>query len=317
MQLHSYRGRLGLATTATTLALAVIALACGAITPAPASAAPSCFATFFFTTGNYSDSACTKKVAVLTSEYVLAELVFKKVGRVWCALLGEFTGEYQAGTCTTLENNGLYTRVIGPAGKNEPLILPEPIEKTLVSSGKSGEIRLVTSTGMELKCKASTNTSEFTTPDEGAFSILFSECKGSLGGTCSGEGLSKGSVAFTGKLHYWQGVLGGKAVDTLTYLINEAKITCELSVKIVVKGCAAALAEPIEKATNVTKDVFTQEKGLATIKEVLAPETTKATKCVVETAFNGGKVEESALSGTEENEKFALGGKAVEITLMK
>jgi hypothetical protein len=314
MQLHLHRGHLGLGAT---VALAAAALACGALAPASASAAPSCYATFFFTTGNYSDSACTKKVAVLTSEYVLAELIFKKVGRVWCALLGEFTGEYQAGTCTTLENNGLYTRVIGPAGKNEPLILPEPIEKTLKSTGKSGEIRLVTAGGTELKCKGSTNTSEFTTPDEGAFTILFSECKGSLGGTCTGEGLSKGSVAFAGKVHYWQGILTEKAVDTLVYLLNEAKITCELSVKIVVKGCAVALAEPIEKTTKATKDVFTQEKGIATIREVLAPETVKALKCALETAVNGGKIEESALSGVEESEKFELGGKATEVTLMK
>ncbi len=205
-------------------------------------------------------------------------------------------------------------------GSEHTKILPEPTTSSpLKSSGKGGEDKLVTVGGTEAKCKSSTSTSEFTSANLGTFHYLFSECKGPLGSTCTGEGDSKGSVALLGTSHYWLALLSEKLVSALVFLFNETHFTCEvLGTKelVIVKGCAAALAEPTEKLTKVTKAVFNQEKGVNDIKEVLPQESTKEIKCTTETSVNGGKFEESAQAATDENEKLEQGGKAIEVLLM-
>ena len=67
-----------------------------------------------------------------------------------------------------------------------------------------------------------------------------------------------------------------KLVAALAFLIEELHFTCEaLGQKqlILVKGCAAALAEPTEKLTKVTKDKFQGIKsGESNILEILLEE---------------------------------------------
>jgi hypothetical protein len=207
------------------------------------------------------------------------------------------------------------------AAEERTKVLPEPtLASPLTSTGKGGEGKLVTVGGKEVKCKKAVGTGEFTSLNLGPFHTTFEECTGPLDSTCMGEGDAAGKVLLLGTAHYWLALLTGRLVAALVFLFNELHFTCEaLGVKllVLVKGCAAALAEPTEVLTKVTKDVFTEEKtGVSDIRSVLPQESTKELSCHTETNVNGAGFEESGETGTAENEKFEKGGSAVSVLLM-
>jgi hypothetical protein len=63
--------------------------------------------------------------------------------------------------------------------------------------------------------------------------------------------------------------------------------------------------------------VFKETKsGVSDIRTVLPETSTKAISCITLESVNGGAFEESAETGTVENEKFEQSGKAIEVLLM-
>jgi len=209
-------------------------------------------------------------------------------------------------------------------------ILPEPtVANPLTSVDKSGAGTLLTIGGSEVKCTKDTSTASFTTPNLGTFHVLFDGCKAKVPiiGTapCTGAvGDVKEQILLLGTVHYVLALLTEgtktKLVAALAFLFEEFHFTCEaLGQKqlILVKGCAAALAEPVEKLTKITKDVFKEIKsGDSNILEILMEEATKEIRCDTLTSVNGGAFELSAQTGAAENEKFEQGKKAVEVLLM-
>lgn len=212
-------------------------------------------------------------------------------------------------------------------------VLPEPTAKEpLTFTAKGGKGTLLTVGGNEVKCEQAKGSGEFASPNLGKGTVLFEKCKAKVPiiGTapCTGEGDNKETILFKGGVHYWLALLSGKLVAALVFLFLESEgnlvhFTCEaLGQKqlVIVRGCAAALAEgekELEKLSKVTKDKFIEEKsGVSDIKEVLPQETTKEITCKTETSVNGGAFEESAEAGTAENEKFEKGKAAVEVLLM-
>jgi hypothetical protein len=201
--------------------------------------------------------------------------------------------------------------------------------KMLPSAGitftsKSGPGTLLTAVkSNEVKCKKDTGTGTIDTTNLGNFHTEFKECKakvGGLEGPCTGEGEAPEVILLLGTFHYWLATLDKALVGALVFLIREFHFTCEifgLKQLILVKGCAAALAEPTEKLTTVTKDVFKETKsGISDIKTVLPENSTKSMSCITLTNVNNEGFEESAQTGTAENEKFKKGAEAVEILLM-
>ncbi len=203
-------------------------------------------------------------------------------------------------------------------------ILPIPTaENPLTGTDKSGPGTLLTIGKNQVTCEKDTSNFSFTSPNLGTFHATFEGCKTEVLGqklTCTGTGDKEGQILLLGIVHYWLALLTAKLVAALVFLFEEFHFTCKNVIAkalVLVKGCAAALAEPVEKLTKVTKDVFIEEKsGVSDIKEVLPEETTKEIKCITETNVNETKFEESAQTGTDENEKFEQGKKAVEVLLM-
>lgn len=211
------------------------------------------------------------------------------------------------------------------ASAQEPTkVLPEPTEaKPLMGTSKSGPGTLLTVGKNEVTCKKDTDTFSATTPNLGTFHATFEECKTVVLGqklTCTGVGDKEGLILLLGTVHYWLALLSAKLVAALVFLFEEFHFTCKNALAkalVLVKGCAAALAEPTEKLTKVTKDIFKEEKsGVPDIKEVLPSEAKSEIKCITETNVNETKFEESAQTGTDENEAFKQGGAEVEVLLM-
>ncbi len=282
--------------------------------------------------GNFKDPECKEEVKKLTGEYVLAEPLAKTVEYLWCAeitqtpVLESETGNFENNKCEGAKKDSDFIEVNVEPTK----VLPLPSTTSPLSlKGKGGKGVLLTvgkegKEGSEVKCEKTAGTGSFTSANLGEFTTTFEGCKAKVPiiGTapCTGEGDEKEKILLKGEVHYWLALLSGKLVAALVFLFKELHFTCEaLGQKqlILVKGCAAALAEPVETLTKTTKDVFKEEKsGVSDIREVLPQETTKEIKCITETNVNAGGFIESAQTGTIENEEFKQGGKAVEVLLM-
>jgi hypothetical protein len=205
-------------------------------------------------------------------------------------------------------------------GKEPTKILPTG---KITFTSKSGKFVLLTTGGSETKCEKAAGTGEVKTLNLGNFHTEFSECKAELGGlkpTCTGEGDTSGKILLLGTFHFWLATLGKALVAALVFLLAQLHYTCELLGQkqlIIVLGCAAALAEPTEKLTKITKDVFIETKsGVSDIRTVLPELSNKSLGCITTTSVNGGAFEEYATTSTIENETFKSGGVAVEVLLM-
>lgn len=300
----------------------------GIVASSSANLVLTCFKVSHNKNGNWKDPECKETAGNLKGEYVLAEPIVKTLEFLWCANLTPeaATGEYEDSKCTKKHENGLYIEVNVEPTK----ILPLPSKASpLTFTSKGGEGVLLTVGKNEVKCEKATDKGEFTSANLGTVQVTFEKCKAKVpiigSAPCTGEGDSKEQILFKGVGHYWLALLSGKLVAALVILFNKSEgtivhFTCEaLGQKqlIIVEGCAASLAEPVEKLTKITKDVFKEEKsGVADIREVLPQETATEIKCISLTSVNGGAFEESAQTGTAENEGFKQGGAAVEVLLM-
>lgn len=203
-------------------------------------------------------------------------------------------------------------------------ILPEL--KSITVKTKSGKGTLLTVGGSQVICQKDKGTGEFTTPNLGTFHTTFEECKAKIvigSAACTGVGDEKEKILLLGTVHYVLALLmegkpkeekAAKLVAALAFLFEELHFTCEAFGQkelILVKGCAAANAEPTEKLTNKTKDTFKEfSSGESSILEILLEEATKETPCLTETNVGGKGFELSAETGVAENET------SVEVLLM-
>jgi len=280
----------------------------------PARAVVGCYATFLYETGNYKDNNCKEETADLEGEYVLAELIFKKVGRVWCAMLGVFTGEYQSGACSIAESNGLYTRVVTGAGKEETEILPESaVKRAITATIHSSTSKLEAKGGLAVNCKSDTGTATTKSYDEGTFEVHFSECTATLGVKCTSSGSETGVILIKGTLHYWYDK--EKTSAAYVYLLKPANFTCG-TVKSEVTGCVAGPITEREKLVKVLTNTLKQTKGVNEVTKVLPAGSGSEIECKLEVSTSGGPKEQAGLETTETFEGFKQEGKAIEVLLM-
>jgi hypothetical protein len=213
----------------------------------------------------------------------------------------------------------LSTAAVATASGAEPTkILPEPTAaKPLTGKGKSGPGTLLTVGGSQVTCKSDTSEFSFTSFNEGTYKVLFTECKGPSGTTCTREGDGNGLIALEGKIRYLLALLktSGTLVAALVFEITEFTFNCVISiikVPVKVKGCAAAHAEPTDTTTLTTNDVFKEfSSGVPDIESVLGVEKTTEELCETLTSVSGGAFEQSAQTGTVENSGFSLGGGSI------
>jgi hypothetical protein len=205
-------------------------------------------------------------------------------------------------------------------------ILPEPTAaKPLTYAATSGEIRMLSVKGVEIKCKKATSDGAFTTSNFGNFDILFAECKGPMATTCTSMFAAKGSIAAEGKVDYLLALEMLKGTETalvaaLVFVFEAFTATCEnklISTFFTAKGCIAARAEPTNVLTKATTDVFDEySSGETKILEVLPVEGTVENTCLPEIAVALNAYELFAMTGTITNEKFTRETKEIEIELM-
>jgi hypothetical protein len=187
-----------------------------------------------------------------------------------------------------------------------------------------GEHTFETLSGSTLKCKSGTGTGAFTTVTLGTFKVSLNECKGPLGTTCTGTGDAAGVILTSGEVHYALALLteSKTKVDALVFLQEQFHFTCKLGTieqLILMRGCYAAHAAPIESLAAETEDNFkliTGQKGDPDISSWIMPGGEELT-CVLESSINGGAFEGSGFSGVDKSKEFKKSGLAVTALLHK
>jgi hypothetical protein len=213
------------------------------------------------------------------------------------------------------------------AAEEKTKMLPEA---NVTFTGKGGEGKLQsTANTLEIKCKKGKGTGTIESANLGKYSTTFEECTSSLGGTCTGSGDTSGNITNSGTYHFWlalelkTGERRETLVGALVFLPTEKHLTCVVlgtNNLVLVKGCVAALAEPLNTLTEVTKDVFANNgtRGVQLITKVLPSGRTEEENCILLSSrdLTGEVFAQSALVGTAENEKFMVGAEKVTVLLM-
>jgi hypothetical protein len=212
------------------------------------------------------------------------------------------------------------------AAEEKTKMLPE---SGVAFTGKQvgeGELTVV-SGGFAVKCKTATGSGTIESANLGKFKTTFKEC-GVAGGTknCTTVGQAEGVITSEGVYHFWlakEKLSTGEAlVGALVELPTETHFTCVVigfNQLVIVKGCVAALATPLNTLASVTKDTFAlleNKVGKQLITKVLPQEKTTEESCILLSSKNGGAFEESALKTIGENENFKVGTTAVTVLLM-
>jgi hypothetical protein len=105
-----------------------------------------------------------------------------------------------------------------------------------------GGVSKLTGAGGTIECKKATNSGEITTKHLGTFSILFEECTGPFGSTCTTAGFAKGHIN-TGLMDLHLG-LAEKKPAVLLEILKNVTFTCEvigIKVNVEVKGSVVGL----------------------------------------------------------------------------
>jgi hypothetical protein len=186
--------------SATTGLVLLVALALNGLGASPAAATPplACYKAVhdeFGVTGNYKNTTCTEKTAVLKGEYVLAEPLSLLKEDIWCAKMAPVvgppgTGQYENSTCTKRKENGEYTEVISAP-------LPE-FSVAAKASGTSGELELSLE-GAKITCKQSKDTLGAGV-QSGTFKFDIDQCK-LFGEECRGLGQPAEMIEALGEWH--------------------------------------------------------------------------------------------------------------------
>ena len=205
-------------------------------------------------------------------------------------------------------------------------ILPTPTTAAPLTftDTQVGEGTLETLAGSALKCKAGTSTGSFTTATLGTFAVDFKECTGPLGSICTGASEATGVILTTGTVHYALALLteSKTKVDALVFLQEQFHFTCKVGTieqLILMRGCYAAHAAPIDTLVTETEDKFkliTGQKGDPDIPSWIMPGGEELA-CVLESSINGSAFEGSGLTGVDKNKGFKQSGAAVTALLHK
>jgi hypothetical protein len=201
--------------------------------------------------------------------------------------------------------------VSSSSAATEVLPMPTATVPLTFTGAQVGEGRLETLAGSTVKCKTGTSMGSFTSVTLGTFNVAFNECKGPLGSTCTGTADAKGVILTSGTVHYALALLAEtKAkVDALVFLQEQFHFICSaigIEQLILVRGCVAAHATPIDSLVTETEDTFkliTGQKGDPDISSWIMPGGEELT-CVLESSINGGAFEGSGLSGVDKNKEF-------------
>jgi hypothetical protein len=189
----------------------------------------------------------------------------------------------------------------------------------------SGPGTLETKGGSKVTCTKDKDTGTIDSANLGKFTVDFEGCK--LGTEeCTGVNEAKEVILMKGVYHFWlalelkTGETKESLVGALVFLIEEFHFTCKVggifNALVLVLGCVAALAEPLNTLAEITKDVFKQSKGVQLIILVLPQEAKEEIKCILLSSVNGGAFEQSGAEGTDENKAFKVGEKPVTVLLM-
>jgi hypothetical protein len=202
-------------------------------------------------------------------------------------------------------------------------MLPESGVK-FISKGGKGELTTLGGV-LSVKCEKLTGKNgTIESANLGKYETLFEECTSS-GGKCTGVGLTTGDILNAGTYHFWLALetLNGTAntlVGALVFLPEELHFTCVVigtNVLVLVKGCIAALATPLNALASVTKDTFAVTgAGDPLITKVLPAGSTAEIECLLLSSKSEGTFEMSGLTVVAENEKFESGGTALTVLLM-
>src|ERR1700727_146691 len=163
----------------------------------------------------------------------------------------------------------------------------------------------------------------FTSVTLGTFSAHL-ECSGPLNTTCSGPADAAGFILIGGTVHYALGLLeeSKTKVDAFVFLLEQFHFTCKVSTieeLILMRGCIAGHAQPIDTLVTETEDVLkliTGKKGDPDISTWIMPGGEELT-CVLESSINGGAFESSGFALTDKSKEFKKGGVAVTALLHK
>jgi hypothetical protein len=187
-------------------------------------------------------------------------------------------------------------------------ILPEPTAKEQILATvdvPNGGI-LWSANGSHVTCTRGGGDVNFTSPNLGTGLINYSGCTSTLSSRCTGEGDASGIILTKGTVHY---VLALEMITaTTTTLVGAFAIlqppvhfTCEFAgVKelVIARGCVAGRDESDEELTEHIPIIFRQwATGQTRILEILPPEATSRTDCLLESAnFREGAEERFELS---------------------
>jgi hypothetical protein len=208
------------------------------------------------------------------------------------------------------------------AAEEKTKMLPES-GVSFTSKGGAGSFNQVGAI-FNLKCKKGKGTGSIESANLGQYKTDLEECTDSLGGTCSGAGEASGVILNNGTYHFWlaKESLGGvnTLVGALVLLPEELHFTCVdagINNLVLMKGCDAALATPLNTLASITKDVFAESStGVQLITKVLPAGSTTETECVLLTEKNAEGFKQSSLNYATENEKFKSGEAAITVLLM-
>jgi hypothetical protein len=234
--------------------LFVLTLTSANIWTSTASAAPSCYRVFVFQTGNYTDSLCTNRVAVLTAPFALGEIVGRRPGlAIYCLELTELAGDLTDRICLTpvaSGRHGLFTRVSLNAAK-VPIDLPVPSKDRELTGKAEGEVKFIAATA-EITCKEATYTgTEAEVIAAGTVKFDFTNCTGSLGVKCTSSGDSTGTILAVAEWELVYDKLSPELLTATVFEFEKVHLECGALVSVEFKGGMLCLdLKPTEAATT-------------------------------------------------------------------
>jgi hypothetical protein len=300
--------------------IAVVALSGLAVSSASANLALTCYKVSEFKAGtragNWENATCTKEVAKLKGEFVLAEPITYIKENLWCAKITPYvvgkpseTGSWANNKCTEKKEDGEYIEVIA-----EPTKILYKTGSKASYEATSGAGHLVSKNGLELKCKADTASGNLEGENgPAAFKVTFTGCTGLLGVTCTGKGQASGTEVWEGKATYLLMLEGTTLKAGFAFKLSpEVEVECG-GVSAKERGCMAGIASPLESFTKKITITLTQSKGVNSVTKILEPGATSEESCILETSENGGAYEQT---GEETTETLTLTEAGQEVELM-
>ena len=135
-------------------------------------AAEACYRVQIRGTGNYSDENCTRRVPLLTGEYVLGTLKHRIAGNLWCLELLEEVGTHEDELCSRLLAHGRFIEVL-PASKSTSVLLLSGESFPVSVNGSSTEATELQNAAGTLKGREASSTGEILKETGGLYKAEF------------------------------------------------------------------------------------------------------------------------------------------------